>query len=473
MKYNININPSVYNDKFFPLLDNWDRYLVSYGGGGSGKSYSIAQIIIQRMMQEKMYNLLVVRNVGRTNRDSTFALLKQVISKWNLNQLFTINSADLRIKCINGNEIIFSGLDDVEKLKSITFSKGELTSIWIEEASEILESDFNQLDIRLRGKGAKHQIILTFNPIDINHWLKHRFIDDTQDNATVIHSTYLDNKFLDEEYKRLLESYKDTDKYYYDVYCLGNWGILGQSVFDAQKISERMQVLPTPIKTGRFEYDYNELAITNARFINDDSGYIKVFKDVNKNGIYEIGVDTSGEGSDFNVAQVLDANSGEQVAIMRYNKDIDLFTRQLYCLGHYYNYALLTIETNFDTFVIKELERLGYKHQFVREVQDTFSGQLKKAFGFRTDSVSRPRIISQLIEIVREHTELFNDKTTLEEMLTFVRNEKGRAEAQVGSHDDCVMSMCIAQEGLKQVIFKPSVTHRRTDEEDYFDYGND
>src|SRR5699024_11467616 len=64
-----------------------------------------------------------------------------------------------------------------EKLKSITFPKGELTDIWIEEASEILEEDFNQLDVRLRGKGAHKQMVLTFNPVSVLHWLKLRFFD--------------------------------------------------------------------------------------------------------------------------------------------------------------------------------------------------------------------------------------------------------------------------------------------------------
>ena len=115
------------------------------------------------MLNDKMCNLLVVRKTGKSNRDSTFALFKQIISKWNLTEYFKINESDLRIKClVNNNEIVFAGLDDVEKLKSITFSKGELINIWIEEASEILESDFNQLDVRLRGKGTKKQIVISF-----------------------------------------------------------------------------------------------------------------------------------------------------------------------------------------------------------------------------------------------------------------------------------------------------------------------
>ena len=220
----VEISKKVFNKAFLPYIDNEKRYLVFYGGAGSGKSFFIVERYVTKCLKNSKFNLLVVRATGKSNRDSTFALFKQVIYKWNLQQYFKINESDLRIVCLlNGNEIIFSGLDDVEKLKSVTFSRGELTDIWIEEASEILEADFNQLDVRLRGKGTKKQIVISFNPIDVNHWLKKRFFDRKDDNIEIFHSTYKDNEFLDEDYKKLLESYKDTDEYYYNVYCLGMW----------------------------------------------------------------------------------------------------------------------------------------------------------------------------------------------------------------------------------------------------------
>lgn len=103
----------------------------------------------------------------RPNRDSTFALFKQILSKWGLTDYFTITETAGRIRCINGSEILFKGLDNSEKLKSVTFSTGELTDIWVEEASEIAETDFNQLAIRLRGGRRDKQVILTFNPVSV------------------------------------------------------------------------------------------------------------------------------------------------------------------------------------------------------------------------------------------------------------------------------------------------------------------
>lgn len=444
----ISIAKRVFNDNFYPYLENDSRYLIMYGGAGSGKSFFIDQRYIYKLLCKDMCNLLVVRKTGKSNRDSTFALFKQVITKWRLRKYFKINESDLRIKCLlNDNEIVFAGLDDVEKLKSITFSKGELTDIWIEEASEILESDFNQLDVRLRGKGTKKQIVISFNPIDVNHWLKKRFFDKKQDNVTVFHSTYKDNKFLDEDYKKLLESYKDTDEYYYNVYCLGQWGVLGKTVFDAKKINERLQVIPKPIKTGYFTYDYNdniEDKMQNIKWVDDPDGYIKIYKDVDKHIPYVIGGDTSGEGSDYFIGQILDNITGEQIAVLRHQMDEDLYTKQMYCLGKYFNNALVGIEANYSSFPIKELERLGYDNQYVRTREDTFTHSIVKSFGFKTTSTTRPVILAKLVQIVREETDKINDKETLEEMLTFVRNEKGRPEAQIGAHDDLVMALAIA-----------------------------
>lgn len=468
--YNISIPKKAFNDSFYYLLDRTERYIVLYGGAGSGKSFFIGERYVYKLLTSKKMNLMVVRNTGKSNRDSTFALFNQVINKWGLNQLFKINKGDMRITCINGNEVIFQGLDDVEKLKSVTFKHGELTDVWCEEASEILEQDFNQLDVRLRGIGTKKQIVISFNPIDINHWLKKRFCDVKNPEILVHHSTYKDNQFLDEDYKRLLESYKETDPYYYNVYCLGNWGVLGKTIFDARAVSERIHHLTQAIKTGYFYYDYDGMKITNIKWINDENGYISIYKDIDKSLKYCIGGDTAGDGSDYFVGQVL-SNKGEQVAVLRHQMDADQYAKQMYCLGKYYQDALLAIEVNFDSFPIRELERLNYWNMYIREQNDTFTGAIKKAHGFRTDMFTRPRIISQLVEIVRESTYLFNDKSTLEEMLTFVRNEKGRAEAQQGAHDDLIMALAIAYDAIKQIPATSSYIVENEEDLSFFEYG--
>ena len=449
----VTIPRGAFNPLFRPYLtDNTHRYLILYGGAGSGKSVFAVQRFLYRLLTLPLCNTLVVRAVAATNRDSTYALFRQVISKWGLSELFSCKDSDLRISCANGNSVIFKGLDDTEKLKSITFPKGELTDIWIEEASEILEEDFNQLDVRLRGKGAHKQMVLTFNPVSVLHWLKLRFFDRQDPRALVLKSTYKDNQFLDEDYKRTLEGYKDTDPYYYSVYCLAEWGVLGQTIFDAQKVSERLSQLAGPVTRGEFTFatwyspEANEVLIDDStiRWVEMDTGPIQIYHEPAPGGAYVIGADTAGEGSDFNVGQVIDHITGQQVCTIRGQMDEDLFAKQLYCLGKHYHTALVSIEANFSSYPIRELERLRYPRQYVRQAEDSFTHRIRQSYGFKTSSVTRPLVIAGLVEVVREHPEWLNDRDTLNEMLTFVRNENGRPEAQEGAHDDCVMSLGIA-----------------------------
>lgn len=143
------------------------------------------------------------------------------------------------------------------------------------------------------------------------------------------------------------------------------------------------------------------------------------------------------------------------MAVLKREFDEVEYTRQLYCLGYYYNEALIGIEANFSTYPIKELDRLGYEKQFVRETEDTYTNKKKKSLGFKTSRVTRPLILAALQKIVSENIYWINDRYTLEEMLTFTRNERGRPEAEDGAHDDLVMALAIAYYCRSQQTRKP------------------
>ena len=229
----------------------------------------------------------------------------------------------------------------------------------------------------------------------------------------------------------------------------------GANVFDTEKLLSRLTTIPKPIKVGYFIYDYDGLKITNIRWVKDKNGYIKIYRVPNTPAItkYCIGGDTAGEGSDYFTGHVLDAKTGEQVATLKQQFDPDQYVKQMYCLGKYYKDALIGIEANFDSFPIMELTRLGYTNQYVREAIDTYTGRTEKRFGFKTTALTRPTIISKLIQIVREDTDKLNDKDTLEELLTIIKNEKGRIEAPEGGHDDQMMGLAIAHHIREQISF--------------------
>ncbi len=429
------------NETFMPLFADEHRHLVLKGGGGSGKSIFAGRKVLERCTSEAGHRFLVCRKVARTIRESCFNQLVGQLTEFYPDSGYKINRGDMRISFGNGSTILFAGLDDVEKLKSIY----NITGIWIEEASEIAEADFNQLDIRLRGQTKYYkQIILSFNPVSMKHWLKARFFDRRDPRVRTHESTYKDNRFLPEEDKRTLEAFKDIDEYYYTVYCLGMWGVTGKSVFDAKAVMRRLEEKIQPAATGFFEYDYDGLRITNILFSKDGDGFIKIYKEPEAGVPYVLGGDTAGNGSDSFVAQVIDNRTGEQVAVLRHPFDEDVFARQVYCLGMYYNTALVGVETNFSTYPVMELERLRYPKQYVRESVDDFTHKVKHSYGFWTGTKTRPVILSELIRAVREDITIVSDETTLEEMLTFVRGEDWKPQAEDGAHDDCVMALAIA-----------------------------
>ena len=220
----------VLNPVYIPLLEDKHRYLVLYGGSGSGKSHFACQKKLYRTMTEEGHRFLIVRKVARTLRASVFQLFLDYIYSWNLGDLFYINRSDMTLQFKpNGNSILFVGVDDPEKLKSIE----RITGVWVEEATELFLKDFDELDRRLRGQTDSYkQIILSFNPILDQNWACQNFLLSSKrpDTIRTLHTTYKDNKFIldDLDYIELLESYTGNAR---QVYTLGEPGKLEHAVY--------------------------------------------------------------------------------------------------------------------------------------------------------------------------------------------------------------------------------------------------
>ena len=189
------------------------------------------------MVTETNHKFLIVRKVARTLRESVFALFKETIHNLELESDFKINETNMSIEYINGNKIVMFGMDNPEKIKSIAGISG----IWIEEATELKEEDFDQLDLRLRGETKNYkQIIITFNPVSSKHWIKKKFFDFTPKGTFILKSTYLDNPFIDDEYRAVMERLKRDNIDYYKVYALGEWGTLKGLIYPHYTTIERL-----------------------------------------------------------------------------------------------------------------------------------------------------------------------------------------------------------------------------------------
>jgi phage terminase large subunit len=279
----VNINESVFNQKYIPYLECDSRVQIYFGGSSSGKSVFLAQRDVLKLLKGGR-NILVCRQLKNTLRGSVIQETNKIISDWGLSSLFEINKTDGTITCIaNDYQIVFVGLDDVEKLKSITPKKGVFTDIRIEEATETEYKAYKQLKKRLRGKtpgGLKKTITFSFNPILQSHWIyetffsKLKWLDDQteyqDDYIAILKTTYKDNlRFLEQDDIDDLEN--EDDKYYYNVYTLGNWGTLGETIFTKVKYVDLNQegdyYLPEAQRTnhrngGDFGFGGHPAAIT-------------------------------------------------------------------------------------------------------------------------------------------------------------------------------------------------------------------
>jgi phage terminase large subunit len=262
---------------FVPLFKNKKRYEIVWGGAGSGKSHIVARKLLYRILKEShiKHNFLIIRKVDRTIKRSVFALMKNIISRWGLQSEFDINLTDKTLTYkLNGSQIMFSGLDDAEKLKSIE----GVTSIWCEEATELTQDDFEQLDLRLRGNtGALKQITFTFNPISEQHWIKKVFFDDPIQGVFTLKTTYLDNSFIDDDYKTVMENKKKTNPRFYNIYCLGNWGTADGLIFS--NVNARMI---RPEEVAGLEYVQG----LDFGYTNDPSAFNQTYIDMKNKKIY-------------------------------------------------------------------------------------------------------------------------------------------------------------------------------------------
>ena len=236
------------NAPFSGLYDSRARFILLWGGRGSGKTHGAVMLIIYRLLTEHYFKGILIRKVYDTIKESQYDSIKQTIEELGLSSLFVFKVSPLSIECINGNRLIARGLDKAEKIKSIK----DPSFIWYEEGNEMTEEDFITTSSTVRAKkGALLQEVFSFNPESsepdfTDFWIYKRFFSHTVEKtfstevevevdregkkitesyqAEVIHSTYKDNPHLPNSIASTYEDLKRTSPYYYEVYTLGLWG---------------------------------------------------------------------------------------------------------------------------------------------------------------------------------------------------------------------------------------------------------
>ena len=429
----LTIKKRVFNDVYYPYLWDTTRYLHFYGSAGSGKSYTVAQILILRSFKTS-HDTLVVRKVEKTLKESVFKLIIEVINKWKLQDYFEVTKQPAVIRNTQtGHRFVFTGLDDPEKIKSIA----GIQKIWIEEATELKLDDYLELDRRLRGL-RDHQIIFTYNPIDENHWIKKEFHNKEVENCKILKTTYLDNKFVDQTYADTLNRIKEIDENQWRIYALGEWGVLNLNhKFDVKRLSQIEIKEPISISRGVYFYQLPEKKI------------------------YSMGIDSSRgrQEGDYTAISLRDQDYN-QIAIYKGKADEQLTFDIAYWLASYYNQTgkvYITPEVNnMGIYLVNKFKESDYPDdlQYKRYITDPtkqLDGTIPD-YGFVTSTKTRPIMINK-------HAELFNlgnlpviDKELQKEMMAFIWNSKNnRYEAQEGSHDDLVFADMLAMQGFDYI----------------------
>jgi len=275
------ISRGKFNAAYLPYIQETTPTQIFFGGSASGKSYFLAQRTILDLIQNKR-NYLICRKTARTIKRSVFNELMKAIANFKMESLFTLNKTDNSLTCTNGCQILSAGLDDAEKIKSITPINGVLTDIWIEEATEVEYEDVQQLKKRLRGESAlTKRLIMSFNPIYQTHWIYKEYF--AQFNGTfycnsdimILKTTYKDNRFLTEQDIANMEN--ERDSYFYNVYTLGNWGVLGKTIFQNFKVET--------FDCSTFDNIYNGL---DFGFSTDPTAFIRIHYDKKHKRLYII-----------------------------------------------------------------------------------------------------------------------------------------------------------------------------------------
>lgn len=225
------------NGAYTPYLYDYShRYEVYYGGAGSGKSVFIAQKLILKALGDKR-KVLIIRKTLNSQKDSCWRLMLEILSDLNIRQLCKVRITDYAIELPNGSVLLFKGLDDAERIKSIV----GITDIWIEEATELIEEDFDQLDLRLRARASNLQMFVSFNPISKVNYVYRKWFSEAAtvgDDTLIVKTTYKDNRFLPAEYIESLKKKIDTNPTYYRIYALGEFCSLDKLVYNNWSVEE-------------------------------------------------------------------------------------------------------------------------------------------------------------------------------------------------------------------------------------------
>jgi hypothetical protein len=212
---------------------------------------------------------------------------------------------------------------------------------------------------------------------------------------------------------------------------------------------------------GRLEYSGNRVV-----FSPDPNGDIEIWKYPEEGKHYCIGADVA-EGlitGDYSVGYVGDDNFD---ICLRYRTHIDpdLFGRELVKIAKYYNEAYIGCENNnHGLTTLKAIQNEEYWNIFFTKTYDKIADTVTQKIGWSTTPRTKPLMINKLAEFIRNKWIGIKDKILIQEMFTYVIDDKGSTNAQDGCHDDTVMALAILLQVLLEGKGENFVPYQSEDE---------
>lgn len=277
IKINIKYPSKVFNKHIYDKLYDYNTFTeVHYGGASSGKSHGVVQKVVLKALKDWKHprKVLFLRKVATTVKDSIFEDVKECLSSFGILDRCKVNKSDYRIELPNGALFLFKGMDDPEKIKSV---KG-VSDVVMEEASEFNLEDYTQLTLRIRDRKHKNkQIFLMFNPVSKKNWVYTYFFVVKPKNTVIYHTSYKNNKFLDELTKENIEELANRNPAYYKIYALGQFATLDKLIFPkyTKQIIDKKAIAKLPSFFG-LDFGYS----------NDPSAFIHVKVDEKNKKLY-------------------------------------------------------------------------------------------------------------------------------------------------------------------------------------------
>src|SRR3990167_4386506 len=410
------------------VKDEGHRYALYSGGFGAGKTLALELKILYLALKYPKNTILVGRQHYQDLRDT---VKKEFFELCPEEYIANFIKSERKAVLTNGSEILFRHLDKVSEKEIRSLNLGAFA---IDQMEDVAEPVYLALKGRLRKNGTSQQGFGTSNPAP--SWIFREFKQQSKPENLLIETSTLENPHLSQAYIDDLLKYPD---YWKKQFVFGEWdtAIMGdRNVYHMQITDAQAKTIILPENCPD---KLDDIRIYKKEFHADD--YL------------QMGVDISeGIGGDASVLSVVNCKDGEEIAFWQGQLPPDILVEKALRLTNYLN-----AKTKRPLTIIPEINGLGiaflthikkfYHHIYKREVFLKHTKERKEVLGWKTSTSTKPLLINNHVELLRNHHLVVHTPEIIEQLKTFVYTDDSKKSgmgADPGFHDDAVIGHALA-----------------------------